>query len=582
MEKAMKVLRIPPHSKKSWQIILLLTIVLLNLAPMGTFPVYAISPVNDKWQDAIAITIPFNASVDTTDANQEIDEPELDIPQTCEGARLRAGLTTIWYKYVPLANALVSLDTLGSNQSVINPDTNTPYEYDTYIAVWTGTPSTSPTLVSCNDDNAAGFRSQLGFHAVAGTTYYIQVAQYNGKLNDVYVAPPYQGGNLKFHAGYSSQTEIHIGGNLQGSYEILSQSSARKLFPLNNGPVKVISANNVTILDSMRVIFGGVSYSEMMGFPANKLTNEYLFPYYNNVAMDSQLRVSNLGAVPTTITVYLAGSPIDSYSLAAGAATRKNYPDRNNGPLRVTSSATNILTTIRVLFGGTSYSELTGFPANQLTTQYLFPYYNNVAMDSQLRVSNMGAVPTTITVSLAGSPIDSYTLAAGAATRKNYPGRNNGPLQVTSSATNILTTIRVLYNGQSFSELLGFPANQLTTTYWYPAYDNVNVDAQLRVSNVGGVATTITVYLAGTPIDTYTLAVGAATRKNYSELNNGPLRVVSSASNILSTQRLLYTTPSFGSFYEITGVPNNQLTTQYWFPWYNNAAMVSQIRIATP
>jgi hypothetical protein len=45
---------------------------------------------------------------------------------------------------------------------------------------------------------------------------------------------------------------------------------------------------------------------------------------------------------------------------------------------------------------------------------------------------------------------------------------------------------------------------------------------------------------------------------------------------------LLYTTPGFSSFYEITGVPGDQLTTQYWFPWYNNTAMNSQIRIATP
>src|SRR5262249_12972947 len=152
-------------------------------------------------------------------------------------------------------------------------------------------------------------------------------------------------------------------------------------------------------------------------------TNDYLFPYYNNVAMDSQLRVSNLGAVPTTITVLLAGNQIDSYTLGAGAATRKNYTGKNSGPLEVKSSTTHILTTVRVLYGGNSYSELTGFPANRLTKNYLFPYYNNMAMDSQLRVTNLGNSSTTITVLLAGNSIDSYTLAAGAATRKNYAGQ---------------------------------------------------------------------------------------------------------------------------------------------------------------
>src|SRR5215216_5325002 len=146
--------------------------------------------------------------------------------------------------------------------------------------------------------------------------------------------------------------------------------------------------------------------------------------------MDSQLRVSNVGGVTTTINVYLGSNPtpIDSYSLAAGGATRKNYAGKNGGPLRVTSSASDILSTIRVLYGGTSYSELMGLTVEQLTDEYLFPYYNNVA-------------------------IDSYSLAAGGATRKNYLGQNSGPLRVTSSASDILSTIRVLYGGASYSEL---------------------------------------------------------------------------------------------------------------------------------
>jgi len=271
--------------------------------------------------------------------------------------------------------------------------------------------------------------------------------------------------------------------------------------------------------------------------------------------------------------------------VAPQTSARDRYA-QNDGPVQVVSTnALPIMSSQRVIFGGASYSEMLGYPDDQLTNDYLFPYYNNVAMDSQLRVSNLGAVPTTITVYLAGNPtpIDSYSLAAGAASRKNYAGQNSGPLRVSSSATNILTTIRVLYGGVSLSELMGFPANQLASEYWFPVYDNVNVDAQLRVSNVGGGATTITVYGANhVVIDSYALAAGAATRKNYAGVNNGPLQVVSSASDILVTQRLLYTTPGFSSFYEITGVPGDQLTTQYWFPWYNNTAMNSQIRIATP
>jgi len=325
-----------------------------------------------------------------------------------------------------------------------------------------------------------------------------------------------------------------------------------------------------------------VSYSEMMGLPFEQLTTEYIFPYYNNVAMNSQLRVSNLGGVPTTITVRLGNAVIDSYTLAAGGATRKNYKDRNSGPLRVTSSTTDILATIRVVYNTYSYSELMGYPANKLTTEYLFPYYNNVAMNSQLRVSNVGGAPTTITVWLGTNEIDSYPLADGGATRKNYTGRNSGPLRVTSSASDILATIRVVYNNYSFSELMGFPADQLAQEYRYPLYDNVSLNSQLRVSNVGGGPTIITVFAGSAQIDSYTLAAGAATRKNYTGRNTGPLHVTSSAEDILTTIRLLYNTPTSFSLYEITGLPDPWLSSQYFFPWYNNVAMNSQVRLAVP
>jgi hypothetical protein len=202
-------------------------------------------------------------------------------------------------------------------------------------------------------------------------------------------------------------------------------------------------------------------------------------------------------------------------------------------------------------------------------------------MDSQVRVSNLGSVTTTIKVYLGTAQLDSYTLTAGGATRKNYDNKNGGPLKVTSSATNILSTIRVLYGGNSYSEMMGFPINRLDHEYWYPVYDNSSVDSQLRVSNVGTGSTTITIYAGGGQIDSYSLNAGAASRKNYPQ-NTGPLRVVSSSEPILSSIRLLYNSSGYSSYYEFTGLPGTQLSNQYFFPWYNNVAMNSQLRIAAP
>ena len=67
-----------------------------------------------------------------------------------------------------------------------------------------------------------------------------------------------------------------------------------------------------------------------------------------------------------------------------------------------------------------------------------------------------------------GTSLDSYALAAGAATRKTYTGINSGPLHVTSSASNILTSIRVIYGGLSFFELMKFLLTSLPPTIGFP------------------------------------------------------------------------------------------------------------------
>jgi hypothetical protein len=139
----------------------------------------------------------------------------------------------------------------------------------------------------------------------------------------------------------------------------------------------------------------------------------------------------------------------------------------------------------------------------------------------------------------------------------------------------------VLFAGQSYSEMIGYPGNQLTNEFWYPVYDNATLNSQLRVSNVGTGPTTITVYAGTTQIANYSLGAGKATRYNYA-YNTGPLHVVSSSQPILSTVRELYKTPTFSSFYEMMGLPGTQLSTQYYFPWYNNVAMNSELRLAVP
>jgi hypothetical protein len=85
------------------------------------------------------------------------------------GEPLHAGKTnsgSLWYRWIAPTNGLVSVSTRTS-------------DFDTVLAVYTGTNLTSLNVVAANDDDPASPpTSALIFHATAGTAYYIAVAGY--------------------------------------------------------------------------------------------------------------------------------------------------------------------------------------------------------------------------------------------------------------------------------------------------------------------------------------------------------------------------------------------------------------------
>jgi hypothetical protein len=125
------------------------------------------SVANDDFNNAYAISaLPYRITVTPFDATQAADDPDVPL---CNDAK---GLATVWYSYTPTAKAMVHMDTIGSN-------------YDTYMAVWTGTRG-NLSLVACNDDaNGTTFNSAIDIILSAGVTYYIEVAQFDGNLADV-------------------------------------------------------------------------------------------------------------------------------------------------------------------------------------------------------------------------------------------------------------------------------------------------------------------------------------------------------------------------------------------------------------
>jgi tartrate-resistant acid phosphatase type 5 len=292
----------------------------------------------------------------------------------------------------------------------------------------------------------------------------------------------------------STDVTVTIAGVAQPVIPLAAGVSTRVSYPVNAGPVKVESSGGVPIIVAERDawLLNGVvqSFSEMMGLPGNRLTDTYYFPWYNNINMDTQLRVANLGTTSTDITVTIAGVAQPVIPLAAGESTRVSYPV-NDGPVKVQSSGgVPIIVAERDawLINGVvqSFSEMMGLAANQLTDIYYFPWYNNVAMDTQLRFANLGDISTDVTVTIAGVAQLPITVAPGTSTRISYPV-NNGPVRVESSGgVPIIVAERDawLLNGavRSFSEMMGLPGNQLTATYYFPWYNNLTMDTQLRLA----------------------------------------------------------------------------------------------------
>ncbi len=372
---------------------------------------------------------------------------------------------------------------------------------------------------------------------------------------------------------------------------------------VQNVPARSVSSSGQPILYSERPIgdssgetLGALatplatSFSEMMGLPAAQLSTMYLFPWYNNVDLNTQVQLGNVGTSNTNVTVSVGGLALESYLLVPNQAAQINFPALNQGPVKVESSA-NVpsIASERVMYSPfgtfTSFSEMMGLPQGQLDTAYWLPWYNNVDLDTQLRFGNVSDSPANVRVFIAGQemPNSPFVLAVGESKRVSFAGINNGPVKIESNV-NIVAAERVIYkiNGGpvSFSEMMGLPNNHLDTTYWLPWYNNVDLDTQLRFGNVSDSPANVRVFIAGQemPNSPFVLAVGESKRVSFAGINNGPVKIESNV-NIVAAERVIYKINGGPvSFSEMMGLPNNHLDTTYWLPWYNNVDLDTQLR----
>ena len=144
---------------------------------IGLLPSTALAapPSNDNFASRTTIPLaPYDDMQNTSEATLETGEQQ---PVSCGEESIGR---TVWYAYTPATPGLLQIDTAES-------------DFDTMLAVWTGTALGSLAEVVCNDDTA-GLTSRVVFEAAAGTTYLIQAGGWvddGGQLRlSVAPAPP--------------------------------------------------------------------------------------------------------------------------------------------------------------------------------------------------------------------------------------------------------------------------------------------------------------------------------------------------------------------------------------------------------
>ena len=393
--------------------------------------------------------------------------------------------------------------------------------------------------------------------------------------------------------------DVLVAGVNRGNFGLLPGASTRASFAgLNNGPVWIRGTNGLPLIGAERVIYkvNGVntSFSEMMGLPHDLPYTTFWLPWYNNVDLDTQLRIANITGSPASVQVFIGGTPMTGtpFNLAAGASTRVSFTGVNDGPVQIVSDQA-IVAAERVIYKvnrkNTSFTEMMALPASQLDTTYWLPWYNNVDLDTQLRIANLSGSPAQVHVSIGGTEMQDspLTLPAGESTRVSFAGVNDGPVKIVSDQP-IVAAERLIYKVNrtpvSFSEMMALPNSQLDTTYWLPWYNNVDLDTQLRFANTTDTPASVRIYIGGTEMQggPFTLPAGESTRQSFANINSGPVQIVSDVP-IVAAERVIYKVNGVNtSFTEMMALSDAWLSTSYYLPWYNNVDLDTQLRFGVP
>jgi hypothetical protein len=259
--------------------------------------------------------------------------------------------------------------------------------------------------------------------------------------------------------------EIKIANTLRSSGTIAPGANVTPNFPgVIGGPLEVKAWTSAAktapaeVMASQRVLSnGGMAFNEQVGIPDPDLTDHYVWTWYDNVGGTNWVLVANPPSAAGSVTyqIKLAGTVMQSGSLAPGEQVTPTFAGAIGGPLEVTSSGP-VIASQRITWGP-SFGETPGYPYSQLATNYHWTWYDQASpgMQNWVLLANLDtSASSSYQVKVAGTVMASGTLAPGDRVTPTFPGTIGGPVEVIATGGKVIASQRVLYNGY-FNEVLG-------------------------------------------------------------------------------------------------------------------------------
>lgn len=316
----------------------------------------------------------------------------------------------------------------------------------------------------------------------------------------------------------------------------------------------------------------------------------YYFTWYDSMNGD-WVMITNPGDRAVTAEIYLgnhSGYPYPNDVVVVQPGQSTNWQPAQTtvtGPVKVV--ATNgdpLIVSQRVLYKN-SMNEVAAVDGDKLDSKYHYPWYDDHYFADWVLVANPDNVNSVYyEISIGGSVRDSGTLVAGGTTSLPRLSIYGGPVVVEAwtdagktAPANIVSSQRVLYYPDSpagsFSEVQGTADSQLSSHYYWPSYDSVHASEWVMVANPNSYSIYYRISVAGTLKDSGTIPAGQLVTPQLAGTNAAPAEVqtwtdasMTTPADSVASMRIVRNTYSFE---EIPGYAAEQLSSHYYWTWYD-------------